>query len=256
MQRLFTKTLLSLSTVIFLASVCAPQAGAAETAFNATQKEEIGKIVHEYILDNPSIVFEAAEKYRMQQEEESAKKSEASIKEHMEFLTRADAPSAGNPKGDVTIVEFFDYNCGYCRKALSDIQTVLKNDPNVRVVFKEMPILGPTSKTAALWALAAHRQGKYFDFHVAVMDHKGPKEEAELEKLAKAVGLDLKKLKEDIASEAVQTELNKDIEIARQIGVQGTPAFIVGTSFIPGYVGEEGLKKAIAEARSKTKPQP
>lgn len=253
MQHRFSKTILSFSALTLLGGFLAPQALAAETAFNAAQKEEIGKIVRDYILENPSIVFEAADKFKAQQEAEGAKKAEASIKENLEFLTRADAPAAGNPKGDVTIVEFFDYNCGYCRKALSDIQSVLKTDPNVRVVFKEMPILGPSSKTAALWALAANRQGKYFDFHVAVMDHKGPKEEAELEKIAKTVGLDLKKLKEDIASESVQEELNKDVEIARQIGVQGTPAFIVGTSFIPGYVGEDGLKKAIEEARSKAK---
>lgn len=253
MQPLIKKTILSLSVFTAFTAFTFHNAHAAEGTFSAAQKEEIGKIVREYLLENPSIVFEAADKYKQQQEEEMAKKAEASIKDHIEYLTRADAPSAGNPKGDVTIVEFFDYNCGYCRKALEDLQTLIKNDPNVRVVFSEMPILGPTSRTAALWALAANKQGKYFEFHTAVMHHKGLKEEAELEKLAQNVGLDIKKLKEDVKSEDIIAMLEKDIEVGRSIGVQGTPAFIIGTSFVPGYIGEEGLKKAVAEARSKAK---
>ena len=228
-------------------------ARAAESSFTDAQKAEMGDVIKNYLLENPQVIFEAADKYKAQQEAETIKKAETSIKDNIEYLTRADAPSTGNPKGDVTVVEFFDYNCGYCKKALPDIHNLSKSDANVRVVFKEMPIVGPTSRTAALWALAANKQGKYFEFHVAVMDHKGPKEDAEMEKLAKDLGLDVEKMKKDIESQDIKNELAKDMTVAGEIGVQGTPAFIVGTTFIPGYVGEEGLKQAIADVRSKAK---
>lgn len=232
------------------------QNAGAETAaagFTEAQKKEIGQVVKEYLLENPGIIFEAADKHRAKMEADAAKAAEASIDENIEWLTRPEAPSIGSSNPDITVVEFFDYNCGYCVRALPDIQNVLKTDSNVRFVFKEIPILGPTSKTAALWALAAHRQGKYFEFHVAVMNHKGPKEEAELEKIAKGVGLDVEKIKKDLASGEIEADLNKNIEISQKIGVQGTPAFVVGSTFIPGYVGEEGLKQAIAAERAKKK---
>ena len=110
-----------------------------------------------------------------------------------------------------------------------------------------------TSKTAALWALAAHEQGKYFEYHVALMDHKGPNEEAQLEKLAKDTGLDTEKMKKDIAGGKIEKDLEKVMAVAREIGVSGTPAFIVGSTFIPGYVGEDGLKQAIEDERKKMK---
>lgn len=150
-------------------------------------------------------------------------------------------------------MEFFDYNCGYCKRAIPDIQNVLKDDENVRFVFKEMPILGPSSRTAALWALAAHNQDKYFDYHVALMEFRGPKEEAQLEKLARDAGLDVEKMKQDIADGNIEEELNKVMSVASEIGVSGTPAFIVGETFIPGYIGEDGLKEAIKAEREKAK---
>jgi len=216
-------------------------------------EEEIGRIIQEYLMDNPNVIFEAIEAYRAQQEQESQKRAEEKISSNIEYLTRGEAPFTGNPKADITVIEFFDYNCGYCKRVIPDIQNILKDDDNVRFVFKEMPILGPTSKTAALWALAAHKQDKYFDYHVALMDHKGPKNEEQLAKLAKKMGLDVEKMKKDAASSEIKTELNKAMDVARQIGVSGTPAFIVGKTFIPGYVGEEGLKDAIKAEREKMK---
>ena len=230
-----------------------PAAHAQDATFSEAQKENIGAIVKEYLMDNPNVIMEAIDAYRSQQEQEAQKRAEAQISGNMEFLTRADAPSVGNPEGDITIVEFFDYNCGYCKRALPDIQKVVESDKNVRVVFKEMPILGPTSKIAALWALAAHNQDKYFDFHIALMEHRGPKDEAQMEKLAEKTGLDIEQMKKDIASGELEKELQKVLDVAREIGVSGTPAFIVGSSFIPGYVGEEGLKQAIKAEREKRK---
>lgn len=225
----------------------------AADGFTDAQKAEMGEIIRAYILDNPQVIFEAVDKYKLKQEAESLQKAETSIKENIAFLTREDAPSVGNPKGDVTIVEFFDYNCGYCKRALPDIQKLIEEDKNLRVVFKEMPILGPTSRTTSLWALAANKQHKYWEFHIAAMEHQGPKDDAALEKIAKDVGLDIAQLKKDIESDAVKDELNKDMEIAGQIGVQGTPAFIIGMKFVPGYIGLDGLKDAVKEAREAAK---
>lgn len=242
--------------VLGIASALVSQNAGAEPAaagFTEAQKKEIGQVVKDYLLENPGLIFEAADKHRANMEAEAAKAAEAGIDENIGWLTRAEAPSVGSDNPDVTVVEFFDYNCGYCTRALPDIQNIIKADSNVRFVFKEIPILGPTSKTAALWALAAHRQGKYFEYHVAVMNHKGPKEEAQLEKLAKQIGLDVEKIKKDLASGEVEAELQKNIEISQKVGVQGTPAFIVGSTFIPGYVGEEGLKQAIEAERAKKK---
>ena len=250
MRFTFRKTALAFSALTISASGAAV---AEEATFSAAQKDAMGAIIKDYLMENPNVIFEAIEAGRAKQEEEARKNAEVKIDENIAYLTRAEAPSIGNPEADVTVIEFFDYNCGYCKRALPDIQAVIKEDSNLRVVFKDMPILGPTSKTAALWALAAHKQGKYFDYHVALMEHKGPKEEAELEKLARNLGLDVEQMKKDIDSEELQKELDKVTEVGREIGVSGTPAFIVGKTFIPGYVGEDGLKSAINAEREKNK---
>lgn len=236
-------------TLTALTALIAAPALAEEGSFTDAQKAEIGSIIRDYILENPGIIFEAADKHRATQEEEAQKQAAVKIEEHLPYLHSAAVPSTGNPDGDVTIVEFFDYNCGYCKKALPDIQALVEEDKNIRVVFMDLPILGPTSRTAALWALAAKEQGKYFEYHVALMSHNGAKEDAELEKIAKDVGLDVAKMKKFIASPEAEAALTKSMEISRDIGVNGTPAFIVDKTFIPGYVGEDGLKQAISENR-------
>lgn len=242
------KTVLGMAAVATLST-----APAFAEEFTAEQKEELGGIIQQYLMDNPSVIFESIEAYRSQQEQEAQKQAEAKIDDNIAYLTRAEAPSVGNPEGDVTVVEFFDYNCGYCKRAVPDIQALVKEDENVRFVFKEMPILGPTSKTAAIWALAAHKQGKYFEYHVALMEHKGQKTEAELAKVAQDIGLDVDAMKKVITSGELDRELDKVMSVAREIGVSGTPAFVVGSQFIPGYVGKEGLVEAIKEERAKMK---
>lgn len=244
------KLLLGSALITGVAGLSAVQAHA-QDAFNETQKEAIGEIIQEYLKENPSAVIDAIDAYRAQEAESQKKQAAEKIVDNKEYLTRADAPSIGNPDADVTVVEFFDYNCGYCKRALPDIQKIAADDPNVRFVFMEMPILGPTSKTAALWALAAHKQDKYFEFHTAVMEHRGAKDEKNLEKIAEDVGLDVEKAKADIASGEIEKELDRVSEVGREIGVSGTPAFIVGDTFVPGYVGEDGLRNAIAEERKK-----
>ena len=250
MTSIMRKTFLSFTALTAIAAV---PALAEEAAFSDAQKEAIGPIVKEYLMENPNVIVEAMNAFQDRQREEAQKLAEQKIAENITKLTSADMPSIGNPDADITVVEFFDYNCGYCKRALPDVQAVLEADKNVRFVFLEMPILGPTSRTAALWALAADRQDKYFDFHVALMEHNGPKEERHLEKMAKDVGLDIEQLKKDVADSALEEELESIMSVAREVGVTGTPAFIVGKTFIPGYVGEHGLKGAIRVERDKIK---
>ena len=246
----FKKALLGFTA---LAALAGTPAIAQDAAFSDAQKEALGGLIKEYLMENPNVIFESIEAYRAEQERIAEETATQKITEHLAYMTRADAPSVGNPNADVTVIEFFDYNCGYCKKALPDIQAAVRDDENVRVVFKEMPILGPTSKTAAQWALAAHKQGKYFEYHTALMEHAGPKEPEELEKLAAKVGLDIEQMKKDAASQEIQEDLDKVLSVGRDVGVNGTPAFIVGTTFVPGYVGEQGLKDAIAAEREKMK---
>ena len=249
MTHRFKAALLGASALTVL--VGAGQSVASE--FTADQKDEIGALVREYILENPGIIFEAADRHRANEEQAQADKAKAKIEEMSNELANNTSMSFGNMDGDITIVEFFDYNCGYCKKALPDLQKVVDADPNVKIVLKEMPILGPTSRTAALWAAAAAKQDKYFDYHVALMEFRGPKEEAELEKLAKDVGLDVEQLKKDAASSEIAKIVDDSIALGGEIGVRGTPAFIIGTQFVPGYIDANALKAKVAEEREKAK---
>ncbi len=222
-------------------------------AFDAKQTQAIESIIQDYLLKNPKIVMDAAKAYQEQQETEQQAQMQTAIHDNIATLTSKDAPSIGPADADLTVVEFFDYNCGYCKRALPDIQAALKSDPKVRFVFKEMPILGPTSLTAAQWALAAQKQDKYFEFHQALMEFRGNKEEAELAKIAQNLGLDVEKMKQDAQSPEIQQLIKEDIDLAQKLGVSGTPAFIIGKTFYGGYLGEDGLLDAIKQEREKAK---
>jgi len=222
---------------------------AQDDVFNAAQKDAMGPIIRDYILENPQVIFDAIDAQRAQEEQKQQEQAASAIKDNIAKLTSADAPSIGPADADVTIVEFFDYNCGYCKRALPDVQSISQSDKKVRFVFKEMPILGPTSMTAAQWALAAKKQDKYFEYHVALMQHKGQKEEKQLSKIAKDLGLDVEKMKKDANSDDVQAMIDADIALARTIGINGTPAFIVEETLYPGYIGEDGMLAAIEDAR-------
>lgn len=223
------------------------------TALSDMQKAEIRQLFKEYLRESGGEIMESVTMYQEKQQREAQQMAQQKIPAMMDKLAGANAPSAGNPKGDVTIVEFFDYNCGYCKKAMPDLIELLKEDKNVRLVFKDMPILGPTSITAAQWALASHKQGKYFEFHQAVMEHQGPKTEEELTKIAEKLGLDVKKMKEDAASDEVSSTIAADMKASAEIGIRGTPAFIIGDQFFPGYIGKDGLLDAIKKHRADKK---
>lgn len=242
--------ILKLSVAVAALTLAAGPAMAADD-FTPEQKAVIQSIIEEHLRSKPELIIESVELYRKKQEEQQAATAVESIKKNFEFLAAADAPSIGNPKGDVTVIEFFDYNCGYCKRAVPDIQAAVKNDPNVRFVFHEMPILSDSSMTAARWALAAHKQGKYFEFHMALMNHNGEKDEASLEKLATDTGLDAAKMKADANLPETAATIEKSMAAAREIGIQGTPGFIINDTLYPGYLGPDGLTAAIESAREK-----
>ncbi|NDC56793.1 MAG: DsbA family protein [Alphaproteobacteria bacterium] len=167
----------------------------------------------------------------------------------------AEAPVTGNPKGDVTVVEFFDYQCGFCKRAHEETEKVLAEDKNLRYVYKQFPILGPNSLLAAKAAVAAHKQGKFLPLHTAFMKHKLPLTEEEINKLAKDVGLDVDKLKQDMESEPVVAYVNKSRELAESLGGRGTPLFVIGDKTYPGAMGTDQIKEILAGIRASATPK-
>ena len=155
----------------------------------------------------------------------------------------------GNPKGDVTVVEFFDYNCGYCKSMVPAITEILDQDDNLRMVMKEFPILGTGSLVAAQAALAAREQGKYAEMHMALISHKGALNRESVESVAKSIGLDVVKLVEDMKNPNINDILSSNMALAQDLGIEGTPALIVGDTLVPGAIGKDRLLNLIADAR-------
>jgi len=214
-------------------------------------REQIQQMIKDYIANNPQDLIQSVENYGKQQQEQDSQRASESIKKNMDWLTKnPNHAEAGNPNGDVTIVEFFDYNCGYCKQALTDLMKLLDKDKNVRLVFVEIPILGASSEEAARWALAAMKQKKYLEFHIAMMNHKGPLDEGAVLQYAKQVGLDGEKLKKDKLDPKNEQIIAENLNMARSLGIQGTPAFVIGDELIRGYVGLEGLQDSVNTARS------
>lgn len=206
----------------------------------AGDRAAIEKIVREYILANPEILPEAMENLRGR---EAAKVVEANRK-------AIETPFAGAWEGasdaDVTVVQFFDYNCGYCRSSMIDIDKLLAADKRVRVVYREFPVLGPDSETAARLSLAAAKSGKYAAFHRAVYAAGQPESRA-VERIAKQLGVDLA----FAANPAAQAEIDANLKLARPLGMTGTPSWVIGDKVLTGAVGYEALKEAVAAARAK-----
>lgn len=209
--------------------------GANTTSFSPDQKRAIEGIVKDYLVENPEIFLEiqtALEKKMADQEAERTKKM---VAEHAKEIYRApNAPVAGNPDGDITVVEFFDYNCGYCKRGFAEVAKLVEQDKNVRVVFKEFPILTEGSEQAARVALASRMQGKYWEVHRDLIQTKGAVNEAVALKVAEKHGLDMVKLRVDMASPEVKAEIDRVKDLANKLGINGTPHFLVGDKAIGG----------------------
>ncbi len=209
---------------------------AADTSmFSDPQKRGIEQVVKDYLLQNPEVLIEVQGALEVKMAKEEAERTKKLVAENAEELYRhPDAPVAGNPDGDITVVEFFDYNCGYCKRGFHNILELIEKDPNVRVVFKEFPILSKDSEEAAKIALAARMQGKYWEMHRAMIENKGRVTEAFALEAASKLGLDIEKLKADKESEAVKAELARVEALARKMNISGTPHFLVGNEGIGG----------------------
>ncbi len=230
----------------------AAPAAAPASSFSADQKAEIQRIIKDYLVANPEVFLEVQQALEAKMEQAQAEKMKLALAAHADALFRdPNAPVAGNPKGDVTVVEFFDYNCGYCKRGFADLAKFIKDDPKVRVVFRELPILSKGSEEAARVALAARMQGKYWEFHSAMLNSKGQADMASSLKVAEKAGLDMAKLKADLASPSIDEEIKKVRELAQTLGINGTPHFIVGDRSIPGAPQDlyEQLKADVAAIR-------
>ncbi len=203
--------------------------------FSKEQKAGIEAIVREYLLSNPELFWEIQAVLEKRAEEMQAERMKTAIKSNAEDLYhRTDAPMAGDPKGDVTVVEFFDYNCGFCKRGFSQLSKLIDDDKRVRVIFKELPILSKGSEEASRIALAAKQQGKYWEVHRALLNHRGSIDGTSALRIAGKLGLDVEKLKKDKDSKEVTAEIEKVRDIAQKMGINGTPHFLVGDRTIPG----------------------
>ena len=210
-------------------------------------EEQVKQLALEAVLENPQIIMQAVAILE-QRERDRAASGANTVRLQLE--QDPNSPNLGNPDGDVTVVEFFDYNCPYCRKAGQTVQELLASDANVRVIYREWPILGEGSVFASRAALAARAQGKYEEFHWALMNGEGRASEASILKLARHLGLDVAKLQADMTSPAVEAHIAQSNALARTLGFTGTPAFIVGDRTAPGMLSTDEISAMVAEARA------
>ena len=209
--------------------------------------EKIKQLALEAILENPEIIMQAVGILR-QRDAQIAASGANTVR--LELENDPGSPNLGNPEGDVTVVEFFDYNCPYCRQAGKTVQELMGSDPNIRIIFQEWPVLGEGSMFAARAALASRAQGKYEEFHWTLMNGEGRATEASILKVARDLGLDIVKLLADMESPAVEIHLERSNDLARSLGFTGTPAFIVGDQTVPGMISLEKIEKLIADVRA------
>lgn len=218
--------------------------------FNDAQKKELGDVIRQYLMENPEVVRDAMQELeRKQQEAENAARTDTLKAMSSEIFRSKDDLIGGNPNGKVTLVEFFDYNCGYCKRAFPDVMKMIDTDKDLKLVMKEFPILGPGSVYAARAALASRKQGKYWEYHMALMAHEGRIDESVADQIAQATGLDVKKLKADMATDEVNQVIARNMQLADALNIQGTPAFIIDETVIPGAVGYEALATVVKQVR-------
>jgi protein-disulfide isomerase len=220
---------------------------------SAMSKGDVEKIVRNYLLENPEVIFEAVERMKSKDESQRLVKMKDKAKSHQTALFAEPEPLvAGNPKGDITIVEFFDYRCPYCRKAKKTVRDLLNQDGNIKLILKEFPILSPESEMAAQVAIAAAAQGKYWDVHMAFMGAEDLAGERIFE-LAKEAGADIAQIKAELKNPKIAKRLAETQALAGAIGIDATPTFFVGDEPYTGALDLGELKKAVAAAR-KAKP--
>lgn len=225
--------------------------GSKSAATSTPDGQAIENVVREYLLKNPEVVRDALQALQAKEETERRDAAAANMKRLApEIYTDVDSPVLGNAKGDVSIVVFFDYFCGYCKKTLPALQALVAADSSVRVVYKEFPIMGPHSDRAARAALAADRQGKYAEFHRAMIIADGTGDEM-LKSVSQSLGIDHAKLQTDMNDPKISAAIDRNTRLAAALNVEGTPAYLIGGRVIPGGVDLGFLTSAVKEERAK-----
>ena len=233
--------------VISVLLACAPSLAPAQELTDDRVKE----LVLEAIRENPTIILEAMSLLEAQEQEAQAAAVSAALDAERELLEQdPNAPVMGDPEGDVTVVEFFDYNCPYCRRSVPELTGLLEGDGNVRLVLREWPILGEGSDFAARAALASREQGMYPEMHEALMALQQPAEEISVLRVAEELGLDVGRLKADMESPAIEEHIATSMRLAATLGFSGTPSFVIGDQPIAGYVEQAILEAAVEQARA------
>ena len=210
----------------------------------------LGKSIRDYLMANPEVLVEAMQELERRQDSQRDALAQKGVTENQSELYRdPDSPVGGNPNGDVVVVEFNDYQCPYCKRAYQSLKSVVGADGRVKIVYKDIPILGEASKVAALAALASVRQGKHDALHTALMEYTGKLDQDKILEIAAAVGLDRARLEKDMADPKLKEIIDRNMMLASALGVRGTPAFVIGKQFVPGAIDAEALKQLITDAR-------
>ena len=243
---------LAAAAAVLAAFIAAPAAHA--QTFSEAQRGEIERIVKDYLIAHPEVLQEVMSEMEKRQAAAESEKQLTGVRDNKELLFNSPHQvTIGNPQGDVTMVEFFDYNCGYCKRALSDMLELMKADPNLRVVLKEYPVLGPGSIEAAQVSVAVRMQDKtgkkYLEFHQKLLSGRGQADKARALAAAKEVGLDMGRLEKDLASEEVRTTLQESLRLADAVGLNGTPSYVIGSNVVVGALGFAVLKEKVDIAR-------
>ncbi len=241
-----------LSPALLALALCAAPASA--QTFSDGQRGEIETIVKNYLISHPEVLEEAMNELNKRQAAAEEEKHLASIAQNSEAIFNSPRNvTLGNKNGDVTFVEFFDYNCGYCKRAMTDMLDLMKADPKLKVVLKEFPVLSEGSVDAAKVAVAVRMQdpggAKYLDFHQRLLGGRGQADKARALAAAKEAGLDVARLEKDMASPEARATIDENFKLAESMGMNGTPSYVIGKQVVVGAIGVEGLREKIGIAR-------
>src|SRR5258708_1416976 len=243
-----------LAPALFALALFGAPPSASAQSFSDTQRGDIESIVRNYLIAHPEVLEEAMAELSKRQSAAEAEKHATSVATNAEAIFNSPrGVSVGNKDGDVTFVEFFDYNCGYCKRAMSDMLDLMKSDPKLKVVLKEFPVLGPGSVEAAQIAVAVRMQDpsgkKYLDFHQKLLGGKGQADKARAMAAAKDAGLDMARIEKDLASPEVRATIEENFKLAEAMGMNGTPSYVIGKQVVIGAIGRDGLAEKIGIAR-------
>jgi protein-disulfide isomerase len=248
-MRFLARLAFAMSVILMLGA----NAGHAQS-FSDAQRAGIEKIIRDYLVQHPEVLQEAIAALEKKQAADEAAKHEAAVSENAQAIFNSPRQVvSGNPNGDVTFVEFFDYNCGYCKRAMADMFDLMKNDAKLKVVLKEFPVLGPGSIEAARVAVAVRMQDKsgkkYMEFHQKLLGGRGQADKARALAVAREVGLDVARLEKDMTSDEVKATLDESMRLAEKLGLNGTPSYVIGREIVVGAVGLDALKEKVNAAR-------